>query len=198
MPTQYEKLIQDNLLEAFKRPLAELERSLGAKRDGISLVFPAFGRMCRIDAEQVSLSDSPVLDPKGLIISLYARHAVPRKIQCEPFAAYKEFDGTMPYQGAFSANSECVLIPHVPMIQKKAGLIKEAFGGRNGDSGDFSLVLYPLPKIALCYVFYLSDEEFPASATVLFSANARTFMPLDGLADVAEYTSKEIIQLAGR
>ena len=41
----------------------------------------------------------------------------------------------------------------------------------------------------------LPDEEFPASVTCLFSANALSFMPLDGLADVAEYTSKEIIRL---
>ncbi len=42
-------------------------------------------------------------------------------------------------------------------------------------------------------VFYLPDEEFPASATCFFSANAVSFMPLDGLADVAEYTSKGIL-----
>jgi hypothetical protein len=52
-----------------------------------------------------------------------------------------------------------------------------------------------LPKVALCYIFYLPDEEFPASVTCLFSQNALSFMPLDGLADVAEYTSKVIIQL---
>ena len=41
----------------------------------------------------------------------------------------------------------------------------------------------------------IKDEEFPASVTCLFSQNALSFMPLDGLADVAEYTSKAIIQL---
>jgi hypothetical protein len=39
------------------------------------------------------------------------------------------------------------------------------------------------------------DEEFPASVICLFSQNALSFMPLDGLADVAEYTSKAISQL---
>ena len=59
-----------------------------------------------------------------------------------------------------------------------------------------SLLLYPLPKIALCYVFYMPDDDFPASATCLFSSNAGDFMPLDGLADMAEYTSKKMIELA--
>ncbi|MBW1784827.1 MAG: DUF3786 domain-containing protein [Deltaproteobacteria bacterium] len=64
--------------------------------------------------------------------------------------------------------------------------------------GDFCLILYPLPKIALCYIVYLADDEFPPAVTTLFSAKAQSFMPLDGLADVAEYTSKEIIHLVGR
>jgi hypothetical protein len=113
--------------------------------------------------------------------------------------AFRDLPGSTPYHGAFAANSERVLVPHVTAILKRQDLIKEAFDGRAGlpgFGGDFSFVLFPLPKIALCYVFYLPDDEFPASATCLFSANAVSFMPLDGLADVAEYTSKEIIALA--
>ena len=53
----------------------------------------------------------------------------------------------------------------------------------------------PLPKIALCYVFYEADEEFPPSVTCLYSHNAHLFMPTDGLADVGEYTSRTILDL---
>jgi len=53
-------------------------------------------------------------------------------------------------------------------------------------NGDFSLVLFPLPKIALYYIFYLPDDEFSASATCLFSANAVSFLPVDGLAGFVE------------
>ena len=63
--------------------------------------------------------------------------------------------------------------------------------------GDFSFVVYPLPKIALCYIFYDPDEDFPASVTCLFSNNARRFLPLDGLADVGEYTSRKILEIVG-
>jgi hypothetical protein len=58
-------------------------------------------------------------------------------------------------------------------------------------------VVRPLPKIFLCYIFYEADEEFPPSATCLYSNNANRFMPVDGLADVGEYTSKRILDLAG-
>lgn len=197
MSTSYEKIISDNLREAFSRPFAELERSTGAKREGNTLTFRAFGQVCCLGPDRITLSGTLSLDPKGLLISLYARHAVPEQIRMEPFTSFRDFQGSMPYQGAFSANSEGVLIPHVSRIKERAGAIKESFGGADGIGGDFSLILHPLPNIALSYIFYLADEEFPAAATILFSANALSFMPLDGLADVAEYTSKEMIHRVG-
>lgn len=146
------------------------------------------------------MSDKPVEAPRGLLVSLYAINTNPEPIQLEPLKSFKDLPGSMPYQGAFRVNSEQVLVPHVLLIRGKQKCITEVFGGQGGDQGaggDFGFVLYPLPKIALCYIFYLPDDEFPASATCLFSANALSFMPLDGLADVAEYTSRGILRLIG-
>jgi hypothetical protein len=52
--------------------------------------------------------------------------------------------------------------------------------------------------VGLHYTFYLPDDEFPASATCLFAANASTFMPLAGLADTAEFTARRIIELVSK
>ena len=70
----------------------------------------------------------------------------------------------MPYHGAFTANSERVLIPHVPRIKEAREVIRHAFDGERSSTsvpGDFSLLLYPLPKIALCYVFYIKNSVDP-------------------------------------
>jgi hypothetical protein len=85
---------------------------------------------------------------------------------------------------------------------KKTGTekIKTALSGidiLSAVGGDFSFVVHPLPKIALCYIFYDADEDFPASVTCLFSNNAHLFLPVDGLADTGEYTSKKIIEITG-
>jgi hypothetical protein len=104
----------------------------------------------------------------------------------------------MPYQGAFHARSEQVLVPWVGAVQESLEGIVGHFRGKvnpAGPAGDFSLLLYPLPKVALCYIFYLPDEDFPASVRCLFSANAVSFMPLDGLADVAEYSAEKILTM---
>ncbi len=171
---------------------------LPAARDGRRLVFRAFGEECSLDPDGITLSGKAAPDPKGLIISLYAASAHPGPVVLEPFKAFKDLPGSMPYQGAFTVNSERVLVPHVLKIKEKENLILQSFPGQchaAGAAGDFSLLLYPLPKIALRFIFYLPDEDFPASATCLFSANAPYFLPLDGLADAAEYTSKALIRL---
>jgi hypothetical protein len=196
--TKYEKIIQENLSGFYAQlPREDVETCLGADSKGDGFGFKAFGEDCRIGPDDITFSGEKAVGPKGLLISLYAIHAGPDQIQIEPFKAFKDFEGSMPYQGAFSANSEKILVPHVPLIREKQEKLKKIFDGLDGPlgvSGDFSFVLFPLPKIALCYIFYLPDDEFPASATCLFSANALSFMPLDGVADVAEYTSRKIIE----
>jgi len=116
--SNYEKIIKGNLSKLFSQPPSRLHRSLGAEKSGESLLLRAFGQDCSIDHEKVTLSRSEVVDPKGLIVSLYALHANPEQLQLEPFKSFKDFPGSMPYQGAFSANSERVLVPHVPLIKK--------------------------------------------------------------------------------
>jgi hypothetical protein len=101
-------------------------------------------------------------------------------------------DAHYPFAGHFQVDTHG-LTPVVLCL-----FLIDVFEGQDelpGLGGDFSFVLAPLPKIGICYIFYLPDEEFEASVTCLFSANALCFMPLDGLADVAKYTSRKIIQL---
>jgi len=86
----------------------------------------------------------------------------------------------------------------VPKIKARIEFIIEQLSGQpapSSVSGDFAFVVRPLPKVYLCYIFYEADEDFPPSVTCLYSANANRFMPMDGLADVGEYTSKTILEI---
>jgi hypothetical protein len=198
MTSNYEKIIKDNLKRIYANPIEKLRKALPATREDNVFLFRAFGQDCSLGPETIRLDGSQETGPKGLLVSLYATYVSHEPIRLEPFMAFKDFPGSMPYHGAFSANSEQILVPHVTQIREGQDVILGVFSGKvgpEGVAGDFSLLLYPLPKIALCYIFYLPDEDFPASVTCLFSQNALSFMPLDGLADVAEYTSKAIIQL---
>ena len=175
MTTTYEKLITENLSGLFeKRPPdletrpPNLETRLGASKSGAGFSLQAFGETAWFDHEQVRFSGKKNVDPKGLLVALYATHAGLENIQIEPLKAFKDFPGSMPYHGAFSANSERVLIPHVNKIREKQAEIISAFDGEAIKSGDFSMLLYPFPKIAVCTIFYLEDEEFPRRPPAFF------------------------------
>lgn len=195
MTTQYEKIILKNLDACFSDPDPDLAERMGAQPCEDGFCMRAFGEICRVTPEGIRFEETLRKDPQALLISLYAMNACRYPIGLKPFKSFKELPGSMPYRTAFRANAERILVPHVPVIHEEGETIKMAFDGFEGEDGDFSLVVYPLPKIALYYIFYMPDDEFPASATALFSANALSFMPLDGLADVAEYTSKKILAM---
>jgi hypothetical protein len=161
-------------------------------------MFQAFGETCIISADGISLGGKKHSSVFDILISLYAMNARPDPCVPEPFRSFKEFDNSMPYVGAFATHTEQLLTAHVGKIKTGKDKIKTALAGIESFSdvgGDFSFVVYPLPKIALCYIFYEADDDFPASVTCLSSNNAHLFLPVDGLADTGEYTSRKILEI---
>ena len=198
MTDHYARLVQANLARLDPERLDRLCEWLPARREKDRWHFAAFGRQCRLSPVGITLDDRPEQGVMGILISLYALHTGPAPLVLAPLKAYKQFNGSGPYAGAFASHTETILVPHVARLMAHTGRLREIFGGDptpTGTPGDAAFLVRPLPKIALCYILYTADEEFPASATCLFSANADAFLPLDALADVGEYTSRRLIEL---
>jgi hypothetical protein len=198
MNDQYFMIQMDHLKEAWLRGKQILEKALPARLEGDCFYFQAFGETCELCHDVISLGDKPATGPEGILISLYARSVRQEPALTHPLQSFKELPNSGPYQGAFVARSEQVLVPHVLSIERQKQVIAQYFSGKvntDAPSGDFSFTLYPLPRIPLYYIFYLPDEEFPAAVTCLFAADATSHLSVDGLADVAEYTGKRIISL---
>ena len=196
MSQAYLQIRNEYLAKAWARSPAELAACLPAASDRDGLHFRAFGAGCTLTPDDILLSGRSASGPEGLLIALYASGVPDLPVQLQPVKAFKELPHSMPYQAAFAANAEHLLVPHVTGIQAHRDLLVSRFSGQlNADapSGDFSFTLWPLPRIPLYYIFNLPDEEFPAAVTCLFAANAALFMPLAGLADVAEYTGRKLI-----
>ena len=192
----YAKLAKDNLDRLYANLPGNLEKKLPAEKNGPAYSFAAFGRSCEISPGKISLDGDEPSGVIGILLSLYALHATGEIPVLEPFKAFKEFPDSAPYVGAFASHTEQVLVPAVAGIKARVESIIERLCGQpapSSVSGDFAFVVRPLPKIYLCYIFYEADEDFPPSVTCLYSANANRFMPMDGLADVGEYTSKAIL-----
>ena len=198
MPDQYARIVRANLKRLDPARLAQLDRWLPAGRKDDGWIFEAFGRRCRLSPAGIALDGRPEQGVLGILISLYALNAGPAPLQQTPLKAYKEFAGSGPYAGAFVSHTETILVPHVERLMAHRDRLCQALCGGPapaGTGGDAAFTVRPLPKIALCYILYGADEDFPASATCLFSANADCFLPLDALADVGEYTSRRLIEL---
>ena len=194
----YTKLAKENLERLYGNLPADLEKKLPADKSGNNYLFPAFGRACVLSPAGISLDGDEPPGVIGILLSLYALHANTEIPVLEPFKAFKEFPDSAPYVGAFASHTEQVLVPAVVRIKTRSESIIERLSGQpapSSVSGDFAFVVHPLPKIYLCYIFYEADEDFPPSVTCLYSANANRFMPMDGLADIGEYTSKTILEI---
>jgi len=194
--TQYEKIIHDNLDTIFQQPSQPLISHIKAYKSNGNYEFKAFGQKCCLSPDGIFLENDRQTGPLGIVLSMYAKHAVSDECMIEPLNAYKSFPNTAPYVGAFANYTEHVLVPYVESIESNFKKIIDRFDGQEAPKtlgGDFSFYVWPLPKIMLCYIFYRADEDFPASVTCLFSNNAARFLPNDALADTGEYMSKSII-----
>jgi hypothetical protein len=196
--SNYAAIINQNLDRLYRSIPVDLTDRLPAEHVADNFVFQAFGESCQLGPQGIKLAGAEETGPKGVIISLYALQATLVSCKLAPFKAFREIPDSMPYVAAFASRTERVLFDQIDEIENHADRIAARFGGSAGSdntAGDFSLIVYPLPKIALNYIFYRADDEFLASATCLFSANASTFLPTDALADTGEYTSKMVLDI---
>jgi hypothetical protein len=196
--SNYAEIIKKNLEQLYSPIAADLADRLPAQQIEDGFILSAFGESCKIGPQGIKLGDTDETGPKGVIISLYALQASLVSCQLTPFKAFREMPDSMPYVGAFASRTERVLFDQIDAIEQHAERIAERLEGTPGsdsDAGDFSLIIYPVPKVALNYIFYRADDDFPASVTCLFSNNAATFLPTDALADTGEYTSKKILEI---
>ena len=194
----YQKIIRDNLIRLYKNMPDHLEQLLPGQHRKERFILKAFGSQYQIEPNAITVDGKPATGVVGILISLYALHANADMCVPTPYKAYRELPNSMPYVGAFASHTEQILIPHINKMEYSLGTIFEVLNGEPGsgsEGGDISFTVRPFPKIKLKYIIYRADDEFPASATCLFSNNALSFLPIDALADTGEYTSKKIIEL---
>lgn len=193
----YEEIIRGYLDKAWARSEEVLREAAPAvlQAPGV-LAFHAFGQLCSVQRHGVFFDGVVDTGPRGVLTAIYLAVVPKHPAPLHPLKAFKEIPNSGPYQAAFAVHAEQALVPYVPKIRQNLESILSAFSGhwnRDAPSGDFSFTLYPLPKIPLYYIVHEADDEFPAAVTCLFGGDSPSFMPLDALADVAEYTAQSLM-----
>ncbi len=105
-----------------------------------------------------------------------------------PFAdkwiAFRDLPGGMFYHQAYQGYSGDRL---AKAIDNRTHVFERAarnLGGTRLDIGDAAFAFDALPRVRVAAVYYAADEDFPASANVLFDAAASHYLPTDALAGV--------------
>jgi hypothetical protein len=98
--------------------------------------------------------------------------------------AFRDLPGGMFYHQAYQGYSGDRL---AKAIDNRVGVFERAarnLGGIKLDLGDASFAFDALPRVRVAVVCYAGDEDFPATANVLFDASASHYLPTDALAGV--------------
>ncbi len=74
----------------------------------------------------------------------------------------------------------------------------ELLEGRKVSHGDAAVEIRALPRLPITFVFWQSDEEFPASVSMLFDRTADQQLPLDVILSIGQETMRRLIEAARR
>ena len=104
--------------------------------------------------------------------------------RADKWIAFRDLPGGMFYHQAYQGYSGDRLAKaidnHVSVFERAA----KNLGGIQLDLGDASFAFDALPRVRVAAIYYAGDEDFPASANVLFDASASHYLPTDALAGV--------------
>lgn len=185
------------------RELAGLEPSIVAARSGAVHDAATGAYTLRVFGEEflvapstrtiTSLSD-PDRKPEyllGLAVPVYLTQAKDIPVSGE---LVKEFRGG---EFFFRGSHTLPLEEIAEKYGEDRGLFVEAGGALGGAAlpmGDAAFEFYVFPKVRMAFVLWLTDEEFPARASLLFDSNADRHIALDVVWAVALVACQRVLK----
>jgi len=184
--------------------LAEAAERIGARYAGGAVSFPFLGSVIAVtpDGESVSVTAEPGLNAltgnpaKILFMRLILDGAMsPRRGN---FLAYREIPWGETYDAAFNGRVRLRLAGTFGKRPEVFAAACEKLGGTPAGVKDIS---YDLPLPALAHIRVIlreGDDEFPASAQVLFSDNIVSLWSAEDLAVLGEVTIRALAETTNR
>ncbi|MCD6554459.1 MAG: DUF3786 domain-containing protein [Anaerolineae bacterium] len=98
------------------------------------------------------------------------------------WVAFRELPGGLGYDAAFQGRADHRLAGVFGHDLESFVRAAEALGGERITYGDAAFLFRIFPRLWLAAILYLADEEFGASASVLFDGSAGHYLPTEDLA----------------
>ncbi|MHB8172496.1 MAG: DUF3786 domain-containing protein [Thermincolia bacterium] len=133
------------------------------------IIFPYFGRDVRLDlatgnisAEEILLSDSDKIIIWNYLVNARGNEPTGK------WVGFAEIPGAQNHQQMFKRNSTEPLAQTFGTEADSFSRAATGLGGQEVKLGDLGYVLKVFPKVLVAVSIYLADEEFPASANLVF------------------------------
>jgi hypothetical protein len=170
-------------------------------RDGGEFVVPFFGQLYRVQWPQGTARrarDGQEADIATLILLLHYLLEADGTPMASKWIAFRNLPGGLGYQAAFEGRANRRLAHafgnDCPGFQAAA----RAMGAESLSFGDASFLFRALPRLWMAVVLYVADDEFPASANVLFDASASHYLPTEDMAVLGGLLASRLIKAAPR
>ena len=197
----------DSALQIARQDLASREPHLIAARAGVvyrrltddigEFDVPFWGQQFVVSFPEGTLTvagsdDQPPIAEQILILHyLTTADGVP---MANHWVAFRELPGGMGYAPAFEGRANHRLKQAFGHDAEGFHSAAKALGGETLTFGDASYLFRIFPKLWLAVVLYQADEEFGASASVLFDGAASHYLPTEDIAVVGGMLAGRLIK----
>ncbi len=197
--------VRDQYREAREKAVSELaakDPTWMASRAGVTYSYAERGFKVPFLGEVLTVSypggavcragDEPAGPEESLIVLHYLVTADGGEVEGR-WVAYRDLPGARYHEPAFRADVE------LPLSRALEGRLQDLRGWVERHAqvldlpGDVAAAWQALPRVPLLLIFNERDEEFPASARVLFDASAPGYLSTEDLSVLAELAAARII-----
>ncbi|MEW5723584.1 MAG: DUF3786 domain-containing protein [Thermodesulfobacteriota bacterium] len=198
-PTNYEEVYHGLAARLARADFRHARLDLGARAAGARVAVDVLGWTCLVGQEGIEAADGAPLDfTIRICLAYYILHGGSGDLTGD-WVAYRDFKDGAFFHAAFSRIVENKIAQG---FAHRASELAEAAARLKGESlsaglgGDVCLRFPLLPKVPLALVFYEADEDFPASARVLYDASAPRFLDLECLAVLGLILADQLVPAA--
>ena len=128
------------------------------------------------------LADQREVDIATQILNLHYLLTADGTPLAAEWVAFRSLPGGLGYDAAFQGRANLRLAHAFGTGMSAFESASRALGGERLTFGDASFLFRLFPRVWLAVVLYLADDEFPASANVLFDAAVSHYLPTEDLA----------------
>ena len=178
-------------VEAADRAAVEYEED--------AFLIPFFGARYKVHwpgAVIQRTSDQAEADIASRILMLHYLLTADGTPLASKWIAFRNLPGGMGYDAAFQGRANLRLAHAFGSDLAGFEAAAQTLGGERLDFGDASFCFRLLPRVWMAVVLYLADEEFPASANVLFDGAASHYLPTEDLAVLGGFLAGRLVKAA--